>query len=53
MATHPNPDYNSTLMKQNHGTLVLITNPASDRILREAEKKEMKARKEVKDSWTI
>ena len=35
MANHPVPDHDKEYMKEQHGTEYLITDPASDKILRE------------------
>lgn len=35
MANHPIPDHDKEYMKEQHGTEYLITDPASDKILRE------------------
>ena len=35
MGNHPVPDHDKAYMKEQHGTEYLITDPASDKILRE------------------
>jgi hypothetical protein len=38
MANHPNPDNVPSMMQEDFGTTVLITNPAADRLLAKAAK---------------
>ena len=38
MANHPNPDNVPSMMQEDFGTTVLITNPAADRLLAKASK---------------
>jgi len=38
MANHPNPDRNASMMQNDFGTKVLITDPAADRLLEKAAK---------------
>jgi hypothetical protein len=38
MANHPNPDYDSSQMESDFGTVCLITNPIADKYLNRAKK---------------
>ena len=42
MANNPNPDFIQEVMFEEHGTKVLITDPASDRFLAEHKKRKLK-----------
>ena len=42
MANNPNPDFISEIMFEDHGTRVLITDPAADRYLEENKKRKLK-----------
>lgn len=42
MAVSPNPDYVPSMMKEQFGTEVLITNPKSDKYLQRAQKSIMR-----------
>lgn len=39
MANHPNPDTVPSMMQRDFGTNVLITSPAADKYLRQAQKR--------------
>lgn len=56
MAISPNPDYNSSMMKQDFGTEVLITNPKSDKYLKSVKTEIMREddfRKKMTNNWHI
>lgn len=42
MANNPNPDFLSEVMFQEHGTRVLITNPAADQYLEKHRQQKLK-----------
>ena len=42
MANNPNPDFIQEIMFEDHGTKVLITDPAADRYLEESKRRELK-----------
>ena len=44
MANNPNPDFIQEVMFEEHGTKVLITDPAADRYLEEHKKKKTKTK---------
>ena len=43
MSNSPNPDFIQELMFEEHGTKVLITDPAADRYLEESKKRKLKS----------
>ena len=45
MANHPNPDNVPSMMQEDFGTTVLITNPAADRLLAKAAKEKANQKK--------
>ena len=49
MSNNPNPDFISEIMFEEHGTRVLITDPASDRYLEEHRKRQLK--KKFHQDW--
>jgi hypothetical protein len=53
MAIKPNPDTNQNLMQADFGTRYLITDPRSERYLREAHINHLKESKRIIDAWTI
>ena len=42
MANNPNPDFIQEIMFKDHGTKVLITDPAADRFLEENKRRQLK-----------
>lgn len=40
-------------MKADHGTVVLITDPRSDKYMAKAAKQKLAAKKAIVDAWTI
>lgn len=53
MAINPNPDRDTSLMKKDHGTTCLITDPQADAYLLLYRREQLRKSKEIKDSWTI
>ena len=49
MANNPNPDFIQEVMFEEHGTKVLITDPAADRYLEEHKKR--KLRQKFDEHW--
>jgi acyl-coenzyme A synthetase/AMP-(fatty) acid ligase len=45
MANHPHPDNVPSMMQEDFGTTVLITNPAADRLLAKAAKEKANQKK--------
>ncbi len=52
MANNPNPEYLSEIMFQEHGTRVLITNPASDKYLNHKKRLESEKEEKFKDQFS-
>lgn len=53
MAIKSSPDRNEDLMKSDHGTTCLITDPKADYYLNLHHRETLRKTKEIKDAWTI
>ena len=51
MANNPHPDFIQEIMEKDHGTRVLITDPAADRYLEEHKKR--KLRQKFNEYWFV
>jgi len=49
MSNNPNPDFISEIMFEEHGTRVLITDPAADRYLEEHKRRKLK--QQFNENW--
>ena len=51
MANNPNPDFIQEIMYEEHGTRVLITDPASERYLQEHKRRKLKEK--YNEQWFV